>query len=75
MAKGSAHVLETPEPAVLVESFGDSSVNLELAVWIDIRYAALRRVRSDLNRDLYREFRESGVEIPFPQRDVHLKSS
>lgn len=75
VATGSPHVLETPEPTVLVESFGDSSVNLELAVWIDIRSAALRRVRSDLNRDLYREFREAGVEIPFPQRDVHLKSS
>lgn len=74
VAKESPHVLDKPEPSVLVDSFGDSSVDLELAVWIDIRSAALRRVRSDLNRDMYREFRESGVEIPFPQRDVHLKS-
>lgn len=74
VARRSELVLASPQPQVQVSSFGDSAVNLDLAVWIDIRVTVAGRVRSDLNRDIYAEFRESGVEIPFPQRDVHLKS-
>ncbi|MDD3934603.1 MAG: mechanosensitive ion channel family protein [Methanoculleus sp.] len=63
-------VLPSPKPAVVVTELGDSSVNLSLRAWT----ATLDfwRVRGDLTRDVLRVFGDAGVEIPFPQVDVHL---
>jgi len=63
-------VLPSPKPAVVVSELGDSSVNLSLRAWTET--ANFWRVRGDLTRDIVRVFREAGVEIPFPQVDVHL---
>lgn len=66
-------VLEDPEPQALFLEFGDSSLQLELRVWVadlDKRFL----VRSELNQAIDRKFREHGVEIPFPQRDLHLRT-
>ena len=53
--------------------FGDSSLDFQLRVWIDdIDY--MNAVRSELNQEIDRQFRERGIEIPFPQRDIHLQS-
>ncbi len=67
-------VLKHPAPVVFFRSFGDSSLNFELGVWR--KTEAIRPVRlvSDLNYAIDRKFREVGVEIPFPQRDIHIKS-
>ena len=62
----------TPEPRVLFQAFGDSSLNFDLLVHlkdIDLKM----RVRTDLHLMIDKAFRENGVEIPFPQRDVHIK--
>lgn len=66
-------VLDTPEPAVWFRGFGDSSLDFELLVWIP---DASRKfwILSDLNRDIDRRFREAGVEIPFPQHDLHIRA-
>jgi small-conductance mechanosensitive channel len=67
-------VLKEPASSVRFLEFGDSSLNFELAVWtIDM---ALRptRFRSDLYFAIERKFRESQIEVPFPQRDLHLRS-
>ncbi len=63
----------SPEPAVLFRGFGDSSLDFELRVHL---YEIDRRLStiSDLNFAIDRAFREEGVEIPFPQRDLHVKS-
>lgn len=54
-------------------AFGDSSLNFELRAWIsDINDRLM--VHSELNQDIENEFQMAGVEIPFPQRDLHLKS-
>ena len=67
-------VLATPKPTVLFEEFGDSSLNFALQVWTR-QYATLPRVlRSELNYAIARIFKENDVEIPFPQRDVHVRS-
>ncbi|MEJ2686549.1 MAG: mechanosensitive ion channel [Gammaproteobacteria bacterium] len=61
-----------PEPVVLFLEFGDSSLNFELRIYIreiDMRLAVV----SDLNFAIDAAFREHGVEIPFPQRDVHVR--
>jgi small-conductance mechanosensitive channel len=67
-------VLAHPKPDVLFEEFGDSSLNFTLLVWTT-QYAARPRVlRSELNYAIARIFREHNVEIPFPQRDLHIRS-
>jgi small-conductance mechanosensitive channel len=67
-------ILAEPEPRVRVRGFGDSAINHELMGWID--EPVLRgRVLDDLYRRVYRAFGAAGIEIPFPQRDVNVKSS
>lgn len=66
-------VLKVPEPDVLLDGFGDSSWNMRLRVWISNpkRHYV---IRSEINCAIVGKFREYGVEIPFPQRDLHLRS-
>jgi small-conductance mechanosensitive channel len=65
--------MDDPAPQVLLMEFGDSSWNMQLRVWLtDARY--WYRTRSELNCAIVRKFRENGVEIPFPQRDLHVRS-
>jgi potassium efflux system protein len=53
--------------------FGDSSLDFQLRVWIEnVDY--INVVRSELNQEIDRLFRERRIEIPFPQRDLHLRS-
>jgi small-conductance mechanosensitive channel len=62
-----------PEPRVLFREFGDSSLNFELRVFlhnVDSRLSVI----SDLNFAIDKAFREQGIEIPFPQRDLHVKN-
>ena len=67
-------VLEDPAPMVRFLEFGDSSLNFELAVWtIDMAHRPTR-FRSDLFFAIERKLRENHIEIPFPQRDLHLRS-
>ena len=72
-AEANPTVLNTPKPAALFLAFGDSSLNFELRVWVadfDDRMLVL----SELNQDIESEFDTAGIEIPFPQRDLHLRS-
>lgn len=66
-------VLDDPAPSALFVGFGDSSLDFELRCYIaDV--AKRLSVRSDLGQYVDRRFREEQVEIPFPQRDLHLRS-
>jgi len=73
VALENPEILRDPEPDVHLREFGDSSWNMKLRIWIDNpkRHPV---VRSDINCAIVRKFRENGVEIPFPQRDLHLRS-
>jgi len=72
-AQDHPHLLNHPKPMVLFTEFGDSSLNLELLVWT--REPSLQLVlKSDLNFKIERLFRQHGIEIPFPQRDLHVRS-
>jgi small-conductance mechanosensitive channel len=66
-------VLKNPKHDVLLKSFGDSSWNMNLRVWID-KPQEHRTIQSDLNMAIVKKFREMNIEIPFPQRDLHIKS-
>jgi len=67
-------VLKEPAPTVRFLAFGDSSLNFELAVWTIEMAHRPTRFRSDLYFAIERKLRENRIEIPFPQRDLHLRS-
>ena len=67
-------VLKEPAPMVRFLEFGDSSLNFELAVWTIEMAHRPTRFRSDLYFAIERKLRENNIEVPFPQRDLHLRS-
>jgi small-conductance mechanosensitive channel len=71
-ARSVADILTSPAPRVHFGEFGDSSLNLEVRVWIDEPHKH-PQIRSKVNFAIERLFRERNIEIPFPQRDVHLR--
>jgi small-conductance mechanosensitive channel len=73
-AKTSGRVLQQPQPTVWLKEFGDSSVNFEIQVWIADPEEGVGNVRSDVLKAVWRAFKENKVEIPFPQRDLHVRS-
>jgi small-conductance mechanosensitive channel len=62
------------EPKVLLREFADNGINMELAVWIKDAEEGQLNLRSDLYWAIWTAFRQAGIEIPFPQRVVHLVS-
>ncbi len=66
-------VLKDPAPRVLFLEFGDSALNFELRVWVS-DFNNRRQVQSELNQAIDLRFRRAGIEIPFPQTDLHLRS-
>jgi small-conductance mechanosensitive channel len=72
-AKANPKIAHDPEPQVLFLSFGDSSLDFELRVWVvDADYRLT--VKSELHQEIDRSFREAKIVIAFPQRDLHLRS-
>lgn len=67
-------VLKDPSPVCLLTGFGDSSVDLELRFWIRDPNQGVANIRSIVLLEIWDRFKETGIEIPFPQRDLHLKS-
>lgn len=65
-------VLQKPLPSVQLMEFGDNSVNFDLLVWIS-EAAQASKIRSDLRFQIWELFTKNGIEIPFPQRVVHMK--
>ena len=68
------NTLKDPAPSVFLQKFGDNSIDFELVVWSSEMSARPSRYRSDLNFAIERKFREAGIEIAFPQRDLHIRS-
>lgn len=74
IARENDRVLETPQPKVWFKEFGDSSLNFVLLCWIaDV--SDKNDILSELNYAIDKSFREHDIEIPFPQRDLHLRSA
>ncbi len=66
-------VVTNPAPIVFFKEFGDSSLDFELAFWSNHLFP-IEQVQSDLRFMIDQAFRENNVHIPFPQRDLHIKS-
>ena len=73
VARENREVLRKPVTEVHLRSFGDSAWNMELRVWIP-NPKRLYNIESDLNSAIVRKFRQHNIEIPFPQRDLHIRS-
>ncbi|MDP3512449.1 MAG: mechanosensitive ion channel [Sulfuritalea sp.] len=71
-AAAQARVLVDPAPAVLLREFADSGINLELAFWIADPQNGTGQLCSDINLAIWREFKQAGISIPFPQREVRI---
>ena len=73
-ASENANTLKDPAPSVFLEKFGENSIDFELIVWSSEMSYRPRRYRSDLNFAMEQKLREAGIEIAFPQRDLHIRS-
>ncbi|MHB1213997.1 MAG: mechanosensitive ion channel family protein [Thiobacillus sp.] len=73
-AQANPRVLADPAPTTRLMAFGDSGIELELRVWIQDPEAGLGSVRSDVNLAIWRAFKAAGIVIPYPQRDLHIRS-
>jgi small-conductance mechanosensitive channel len=73
-AARSENVLREPPPRVWFREFGESSLNFELLCWTSKLLHSAGAFRSELNHLVYDSLRGRGIEIPFPQRDVHIRS-
>ncbi|MBX3277250.1 MAG: mechanosensitive ion channel [Acidobacteria bacterium] len=75
VAAENESVLTQPAPSVLFTGFGDSSLNFSLLVWTRSMVHRRGSLISALNFAIDEKFRQHGIEIPFPQRDLHIRSS
>jgi small-conductance mechanosensitive channel len=67
-------VYKHENPRVIFSEFADSSLNFNLAVCIDVRAYAEQVVKSNLYFAIFEAFKKAGIEIPFPQREVHVRA-
>ena len=67
-------VMTLPKTGCLMKGFGDSSVDLEIRIWIQDPMNGCSNVKSEVLLGVWNKFHEHGIEIPYPQRDLHLRS-
>ena len=72
-ARRLPRVLTAREPAVWLTAFGDNAFLFEIQLWIDDPEEGLGDLRSDLLKGLWKRFKENGIEVPFPQREVRIR--
>jgi small-conductance mechanosensitive channel len=72
-ASEAERVLKSPAPNVWLREFGDSSVVHDILVWISDPEGGVGNVQSDILNRLWVLFKENDIQIPFPQRDIHVK--
>ncbi|MBU1138660.1 MAG: mechanosensitive ion channel family protein [Proteobacteria bacterium] len=73
VARNNAMVMKTPAPRVRLRTFGDFSINFELLVWAS-RPQERGRLTHELSKAIFYRFKEEGIEIPFPQWDIHMRT-
>ncbi len=64
-------ILSEPEPNVLFDNFGDSSLDFVVNFYVNDAFA-VQKIKSDLRFEIDKKFRENNITIPFPQRDLHV---
>jgi small-conductance mechanosensitive channel len=74
IAAAHPDVLHEPSPEVIFSELGDNSLNFLLRIWTSRHLGNPQALKSDLYFAIFESFREHGIEMPFPQRDLHLRS-
>ena len=74
-ANSCERILKAPPPTVWMSEYGDNSVNFIIHCWIQDPEDGVGNVRSAVLKKLWWLLKENGIEIPFPQRDLHIRSS
>ena len=74
VANNNPGITQNPPPDVLFDDFGESSLNFNLRVWTTEYINRPNVLKSQLYYEIFRRFGEEGIEIPFPQRDIHVIS-
>jgi len=74
IAKNSKNVCKNPNPRVRFRTFGDSGLTFQLLFWIE-KPEGRGRITDELNTAIYKQFAKEKIEIPYPQRTIHIKSS
>ena len=75
VAAGSEKILKEPAPTVLFRGFGESSLDFELACWTGAMLHRRSALLSDINFAIHKTLTARGIELPFPQRDLHIRSA
>jgi small-conductance mechanosensitive channel len=73
-AAESRRVLKKPPPAARLVSFGDSAINLDLRIWIKDPEQGVTNIKSEVQLKIWDLFKQNGIEFPFPQHDLHIKT-
>lgn len=73
IAAANPHVLRDPPPTVVFKQFGESTLNFELRLWSTEMAHRPGALESEINFAIWDKFKQAGIELPFPQRDLHLK--
>jgi small-conductance mechanosensitive channel len=74
VVRNNEGVLKHPSPDVLFDQYNDSSIDFNLRVWTTHYTNRPKVLKSQLYYEIFKKFREEKVEIPFPQRDIHIRS-
>ncbi|HTX37446.1 MAG TPA: mechanosensitive ion channel domain-containing protein [Bryobacteraceae bacterium] len=74
IAAAQGDILRDPEPDVIFHGFGDSSLDFELRVWTENSLRTPQILKSNLYYEIFSAFSQNQIEIPFPQRDIHVRS-
>lgn len=73
-AHACPRVLAMPEPIVWLKAFGERSVEFDLRVWISDPEGGIGNVQGDILQRIWDLFHENGIGLPYPQRDIHIRS-
>ncbi len=73
-AREHPRAVKDPAPQCFLDTFGDNSINFSLYFWVDDVTEGRREPKSDVQRAIWRKFKERQIGIPFPQRDLHIKN-
>jgi small-conductance mechanosensitive channel len=74
-AANCKRVLKSPPPTAWLDEYGDSSVNFVIHCWISDPEAGIGNIKSEVLKKLWDLFKENGIEIPFPQRDINVRNN
>lgn len=73
-ARRSPHAIKVRPPSVWLINFGDNAIEFELLIWVDVTRVTPEQVRGELLFEIWDVFVERGIDIPFPQRALHIRT-